>query len=213
MDIQWFGQSCVKIKSKKATIIIDPYDANFTGLKKLKLSGDILTISHDHEDHNAREVVDGDPVVLWGPGEYEVKGVRIKGILSFHDNKQGKERGRNTIFVFNVEDVSVCHLGDLGHILTSEQLEAIGAVDVLCVPVGGVYTIDGVEAVQVIAQLEPKIIIPMHYALPDLKFDLHEVEEFLKAYGQHRPDVLSKLSISADKMPEVTQVVLLEKSN
>ena len=209
MEIAWFGHSCFRLKCKLASVITDPYDFNTVGLKRLKISGDVVTISHDHGDHNAANVVEGNPVVFWGPGEYEVKGVRIKGIKSFHDDKQGKERGRNTIYTYYMDGVTVCHLGDLGHQLTAEQVEEVGSVDILLIPVGGVYTIDASDAVEVVAQLDPKIVVPMHYQLPDLKFKLGEIDEFFKAYGQNLSEPESKISITADKLPDATQVIRL----
>lgn len=210
MEISWFGQSCFRLKSKNAQIICDPFDPATTGLKKPKLSGDVVTVSHTHPDHNATEIVEGDPIIFWGPGEYEVKGARIKGIGSFHDNKEGKERGINTIFTYYLDGVTVCHLGDLGHQLSSTHLEQLGSIDILLVPVGGVYTIDASDAVEVIGQLEPKIVIPMHYAIPGLKFELGTVEAFFKAYGQQITDPEQKLSMTAEKLPDVTQVMRLE---
>lgn len=212
MDISWYGQACFRIKTKSAVVVTDPYDAAYTGLKKLKLSADIVTVSHDHQDHNATSVVEGDPVVMWGPGEFEVKQVRINGMASFHDAKQGNDRGRNTIFTFIADNMRVCHLGDLGHSLTIEQIEAIGEVDVLLIPVGGVYTIGPADAVEVIAQLEPKIVIPMHFKVPNLVFDLGTADAFFKAHGQQMPAAESKLTITADKLPDTTQVMLLSQA-
>lgn len=213
MDISWFGQSCFRLKTKTATVVTDPYDSAYTGLKKLKLAADFVTVSHDHQDHNATDQVEGNPIVMWGPGEYEVKQVRVNGVRSFHDEKQGKERGRNTIFTFIADNMRVCHLGDLGHALTNDQIEAIGEVDVLLIPVGGVYTIGPADAVELIAQLEPKIVVPMHFKIPGLVFDLGTVESFFKAYGQQMPTAESKLTVTSDKLPNTTQVTLLSVAN
>lgn len=212
MELVWYGQSCFKLKSKNAQIICDPYDPTYVGLKKPKLQGDIVTISHDHQDHNASETVEGNPTVCWGAGEYEIKGARIRGILSFHDSKEGKERGRNTIYTYFLDGINVCHLGDLGHQLTPDQIDLIGNVDILLVPVGGVYTIDAADAVEVIAQLEPKIVVPMHYALPGLKFELGDVESFFKAYGKQLSEAEPKITVTSDKLPDVTQVIRLQYS-
>ncbi len=209
MDISWYGQSCFKIKGKNASVVTDPYDPEKVGLKKLRVAGDIVTISHQHEDHNNKQAVEGEPFVIEGAGEYEVKGITINGIQTFHDNKEGKERGKNVVYTIEMDGVTVCHLGDLGHELSTAQLEAIGDVDVLLLPVGGVYTIDAAEAVKIIAQIEPKVVIPMHYKITDA-LPLASVDEFLKVYGKGKIDPLPKYSITKDKMPEGEEVVILE---
>ncbi|MDQ3098469.1 MAG: MBL fold metallo-hydrolase [bacterium] len=209
MDISWYGQSCFKLKGKNASIVVDPYDPETVGLKKLKVSGDILAITHQHEDHNNKDAVEGDPFIIEGAGEYEVKGITIHGIQSFHDAKEGKERGLNLVYTIELDGVNVCHLGDLGHELTTAQLELIGDVDILLIPVGGVYTIDAAEAVKVIAQIEPHVIIPMHYKVSDSS-KLGTLEEFLKVFGKGKVEPVSKYSVSKDKLPEGEEVVVLE---
>ncbi|MCX6718731.1 MAG: MBL fold metallo-hydrolase [Candidatus Staskawiczbacteria bacterium] len=188
--IYWAGQSCFQIevsnsRDHSADIVIDPYDEKI-GLKLPNLSADIVLVTHDHYDHNDVKSVKGEPFVINGPGEYEVKEVFIRGIPSFHDDKQGKEKGQNTIYLIEAEDLRFCHLGDLGQKeLTDEQLEKIDAVDVLMIPVGGEgYTIDSQAAQKIIAQIEPRIVIPMHYALPKNKIKLDEVSKFLKTMGK-----------------------------
>ncbi len=209
MDINWYGQSCFKLKGKNASVVIDPYEPEKVGMKKLRVSGDILAISHQHEDHNNKEAVEGEPFVIEGPGEYEVKGVTVHGIQTFHDAKDGKERGTNIVYTVELDGVTVCHLGDLGHELNTAQLEAIGDVDILLIPVGGVYTIDAAAAVKVIAQIEPHVVIPMHYKISDA-LPLGTLDEFLKVYGKGKVDPLPKYSISKDKVPEGEEVVVLE---
>lgn len=212
MDIYSLGHACFKIKGKTSTAIIDPFDPEFTGLKLPKdLSADIALKSHDHQDHSYLSAVTGDHINIVGPGEYEVKGVMITGISSFHDKTQGSERGKNTIYHFEIEGLNVVHLGDLGHKLTEEQTEEIGTTDILLIPVGGVYTIDAKEASEVVAQLEPRIIIPMHYGTPGLKFNLAPVEDFLKEMGVEKIEPQPKLSITKDKLPEEPQVIVLAK--
>ena len=141
-----------------------------------------MLISHDHDDHNNKAAVKGDPFLIENPGEYEAKGVFVQGIDSFHDDSEGKQRGKNTIYIFEAEDIRFCHLGDFGQKqLTDEQLDLIGRVDILMIPVGGTFTIDSSEAAKVIGQIEPKMVIPMHYQLPKLKIELDPVEKFLKS--------------------------------
>ncbi len=213
MDIVWFGQACFKIKGKNATIIIDPFDPEFVGLKIPKEYSDIVLISHQHEDHNFPKEISGEPKIFSGPGEYEVKGVTITGIASFHDKTQGSERGKNTIFHILMDALNIVHLGDFGQAsLTEEQIEAINTADILLIPVGGVYTIDGKEAVGIIAALEPKIIVPMHYGMDGLKFNLDSVDKFLEEMGAEGVNPQPKLSITKDKLPEEPMVVVLSKT-
>jgi len=224
MDIYWHGQACFKIKGKSATIITDPYDPEMVGLKLPKeMDANIVSITHDHGDHNNRKAVTSDPVVVEGPGEYESNGVSIVGIPSFHDNSKGTERGKNTIFNFIVDGLNIVHMGDFGQeALTPEQVSEIGSCDILMIPVGGVYTIDGKTASEIVAQLEPRMIIPMHYKIEDLassaykieglKFELDPVDNFLKAMGVEAPDAIMKLSITKDKLPEEAKVVVMLKS-
>jgi L-ascorbate metabolism protein UlaG (beta-lactamase superfamily) len=215
--IYWAGQSCFQIsvsnsKDHSADIVIDPFDETMTGLKLPNLSADILLVTHQHLDHNNIKGVKGTPFVIQGPGEYEVKEVFIQGIPSFHDDKEGKERGLNTIYVIEAEDMRFCHLGDLGQKqLTDEQLEKIDGVDVLMIPVGGGPTISSVEAQKIIAQIEPKIIIPMHYALPKSKLKLDEVSKFLKTMGKNSIVPQDKFVVKTSTLPkEGTEIVFLQ---
>lgn len=216
MIINWFGQSCFQISSSQnknnhVSIVIDPFDEN-TGLKLPKIQADILLVTHDHHDHNNVKAVSGQPLVIKGSGEYDVKGVFIQGISGYHDNVQGTQRGGITIYTIEAEGMRLCHLADLGQKeLTSTQLDKIGDIDILMVPVGGVYTIDGAEAVKVMGQIEPKIIIPMHYKIPKLKIELHNIDKFLKDLGIKKPESLPKLSIrKKDISIEEAKVIILQ---
>ena len=173
--------------------------------------------THDHKDHNntttPKTLSGGKPMVFKDPGEYEVCGVVVTGISSFHDNSEGSERGKNTIFHLMFDGLNIVHLGDLGQSkLTEEQVSQIGQTDILLIPVGGVYTIDSKQAANIVSQLEPKIIIPMHFKIEGLKFELAGVEGFLKEMGAEGVIVQPKLSITKDKLPEEPQVVVLSKS-
>lgn len=213
MDIYWYGQSCFKIKGKTATVIIDPFDPEFTGLKLPKdLEAEVVLVTHNHKDHNFTENIKGDPLIIAGPGEYEKAGVSVAGIQTFHDKSSGKDRGVNTIYHLIVDGINIVHLGDLGHKLTEEQSSAIDTTDILMIPVGGTYTINAEEASEIVSELEPRIVIPMHYALPEGKTDLLGVEPFLKEMGAENMEPAPKLSITKDKLPEETTVVLLSKS-
>src|SRR5215210_2456704 len=162
-EIIWLGHACFRLKSRDATIVTDPYDKSL-GLGTLNQKAEIVTVSHHNPHHDAVSVVKGDPFVIDGPGEYEVRGVFITGVWTFADAQGGKERGRNNIFLFHLDDLIVCHLGSLGHTLDPKQVSSIGDVDVLLVPIGGETTLTSSKAVEVISQLEPKIVIPMHYS-------------------------------------------------
>ncbi len=213
MDIFWYGQALFKLKGKSATVVIDPYLPEFTGLKLPKdLSADIAIKTHNHQDHSNLAAVTGEKIEVAGPGEYEIKGVAITGVGTFHDKKQGEERGKNTIYNIHIEGLNIVHLGDLGHILNDQQVQSLGVADILLIPVGGVYTIDAKDASEIVSELEPKIIIPMHYKLPDLKFNLDPLDNFLKEMGAENSEPVAKLTITKEKIPEEPQVVVLSKS-
>jgi len=191
-------------------IVLDPFDPSI-GLKLPSLEADIVAITHDHEDHNNVKGVKGDAFVISNPGEYEIKDVFVKGISSFHDDSQGKERGMNTIYVIETEGIRICHLGDIGQAeLSSEQVEQIGNIDLLLVPVGGVYTIGAKSAAKIVHQIEPRMVIPMHYLLPKLKFKLEKVDDFLKEMGVKNTEAESKLVLKAkDFSGDEMKVVVL----
>ncbi|MFA6190399.1 MAG: MBL fold metallo-hydrolase [Candidatus Staskawiczbacteria bacterium] len=215
--IYWAGQSCFQIsvsnsRDHSADIVIDPFDEK-TGLKIPNFSADMVLVSHDHHDHNNVKDVKGDPIVIDGPGEYEIKGIFVRGITSYHDDKEGKERGKNTIYIIEAEDMKFCHLGDLGQKeLTDEQLEKIDGIDVLMIPVGGGYTIDSSAAQKIISEIEPRIVIPMHYNLPKLKVDLDDVSKFLKAMGKQSVAPQDKLIVKESTMPKegAMEIVVLQ---
>lgn len=214
MDIIHLGHSSFKIKGKKATIITDPFNPQMVGIKFPKNDANIVTISHNHEDHNFLDGIAGEAIVVQGPGEYEIKGVKIIGIPSFHDDKNGQERGKNTIYHIEVDDITIAHLGDLGHKLGDSATELLNGVDILMIPVGGIYTINPAVAVQIITLLEPRIIIPMHYLTKALNSEnfgkLEEVTSFLKEIGKDGTVPIPKLSISKDKIGAEPTVVVLE---
>lgn len=202
MEITWYGQSCFKFKDKNITVVTDPYSEEL-GFKLPKLTADVVTVSHEHYDHNNLGAVEGEPFVCANPGEFEVKGLFIEGIESFHDKQKGAEKGKNTIFVFHFADMTICHLGDLGSALTNAQVEQIDGVDVLLIPVGGKYTIGSKEASTIINQIEPKMVIPMHYAIEGSKeTELASVEDFCKEMGIcHEPEK-EPLKVEAKDFPE-----------
>lgn len=204
MIITWQGQSCFKIQDKigpdGVTIVTDPFNKEL-GLKVPNFEADIITVSHNHADHNNVSALRGNPFVIDCAGEYDFKGVLIEGIDSFHDSAEGKERGSNIIYRIEVEDISVTHLGDLGHILDDSQLEKVVGTDILLIPVGGKYTLDAKKAMEVISQIEPRIIIPMHYKTADSNADIDGVDKFIKEIGLS-PTYEEKLKISKKDLPQ-----------
>ncbi len=184
MKISWRGHASFIIEADNQTIITDPFNA-YVGYPMTPVTADIVTVSHDqHRDHNAVETVQGQPRIIMGTGTVELDGISIKGIASFHDQNQGRERGLNTIFKISAEGINLVHMGDLGQILNTQQMQEIGAVDILLLPVGGKYTINAEEAYQTVNMLQPKIVIPMHFATAHLSFVLAPVEEFTTRYDQ-----------------------------
>jgi len=216
MQIIWRGQSCFQIslqpeKNSQVRIVIDPFDETL-GLKLPSMEADILLITHHHRVEANSKAIKGNPFLVDGPGEYEIKKIYIQGIFSFHDDSQGKQRGESTIYTIEAEDLKLCHLGDLGQKeLKDSQLEKIGNIDILIIPIGGVYTIDSKTAAKIISQIEPKIIIPMHYQIPKLALKIDRLDKFLKVMGIKTAETLNKLLIKKkDLSEEGTKVVVLE---
>lgn len=212
MLIRWHGQSFIEIKAKEADIAIDPY-SEIIGIKPVSISADILLITHKHDDHSNKSAVSGEPFIIESPGEYALKGLYIKGIASYHDDNQGKKRGDNIIYIIDAEGMTLCHFGDIGQSeLSEKQLDEIGEVDIAFIPVGGVYTVDGIGAAHILHQIEPKIAIPIHYKIPGLKYDLQGPDMFLKESGQSIPSKTNEIKISASGLPEQgSEIILLEK--
>jgi len=210
MKIKWLAHAAFLITSDSGTrIITDPYettDALMYG--EIEESADIVLISHDHADHSNVAAVKGSPQVV--RGTTEAKGIKIRGVPTAHDTSGGSQRGRNTIFCFEVDGVNVCHAGDLGHILTDEQAAAIGKVDVLLIPVGGFFTIDARTADRVCEQLKPKVIIPMHYKTDKLDFPIAGVDEFLKGKDNVTQLDTSEIEIKAGQLPPSAQIIVLK---
>lgn len=209
MEIHPLGHSSFRLRGKQASVVTDPYGAKGITTKFPKnIEADIVTISHDHEDHNAANLVGGSPFVIRGPGEYEIKGISVIGVASFHDAEEGVARGRNTMYRIEIDNIKFAHLGDIGHVLSSAQLDALDGVDVLFVPIGGVYTVDAEKATQIISDIEPKIVIPMHDSRSNP--ELGTLEAFLKKMNKEAVVPVPKLSVSRDKLPAVMEVVVLE---
>ena len=211
MDISWLGHSCFVLRGKNVTLVTDPFSPQL-GYSLGKINAPIVTISHNHAGHNYAMGVGGNPYVVRGPGEYEVSDVLITGVASYHDNKRGQELGRNTIYVIHMDELVICHLGDLGHTLQEEQLEEVADADVLLVPIGGGHTINAAQAAEVISQVEPRIIIPMHYRPSDSDTP-NPLDKFCREMGIETINTQPKLSITRNNLPAETQVVILESRN
>ena len=215
MDIFYSGHSSFRLKGKTATVVTDPFDSKMVGLKYPSTEADIVTISHDHEDHNKLDLVKGDPKLIVGPGEYEIKEITILGFPSYHDSKKGEERGKNTIFVFEIDGVRICHLGDLGERISETLIEALGEIDVLLIPVGGTYTIGSKEAAELVREIEPSFVLPMHFLTDGINNEsfekLEPVDPFLREVGL-TVEKMPKLSIKKEEIDtEVQKVILLER--
>jgi L-ascorbate metabolism protein UlaG (beta-lactamase superfamily) len=208
-EIKWFGHACFRLRARDATILTDPVPRSF-GYKIDKQRADIVTLSHDDPGHTALEILSNAPKLVNGPGEYEMNDVFITGIRTYHDEQRGAVRGRNTAYLYQLEDVIVCHLGDLGHALTEEQVESLSSVDILIVPVGGGTVLDAVKAAEVVGQLEPKMVVPMQYQTAVGDKQREPLERFLKEMGVAESAPREKLVVRASDLRETTEVVVLE---
>jgi L-ascorbate metabolism protein UlaG (beta-lactamase superfamily) len=211
MKIKYLAHAAFLITSDAGVrIVTDPY-ATSPGLKHgaIQETADIVTVSHEHTDHNNAGAVRGNPEVVRAGAE--VKGIKIKAIPAAHDDKGGSQRGRNTIFCFDIDGINVCHAGDLGHALTDEQVKAIGRVDVLMIPVGGFFTIDAKTATKVAEQLKPKVIIPMHFKTEKLDFPISGVDEFIKGKS-NVVQASSEIELKAGALPAAMQIIVLKQS-
>lgn len=208
-DITWQGYASFRLRGKDATIVTDPFDRGM-GLEVPRPRADIVTISRDDPAHNADSAIKGEPRVLRAPGEYEVKGVFINGVATYADAKKGALHGKNTVFVYELDDLVICHLGGLGHTLSAAQVEALSNVSVLIVPVGSPDALDAAKAVEVIGQIEPSIVIPMMYKTGPETLNLEPLDRFAKEMGLKEWVAQDKLVIKSSDLPETTQVVVLE---
>ncbi|MBI4300582.1 MAG: MBL fold metallo-hydrolase [Chloroflexi bacterium] len=217
MKIKWLGHAAFVITSENGTrILTDPYEAGGyngnIGYGPISEEVNVVTVSHEHGDHNHVAGVPGNPVAVRGEGTRQANGVEFKGVGTFHDNKLGAERGKNTVFVFTVDGIRVCHAGDLGHQFNPRQRATIGDVDVILVPVGGHFTVDPIGATEVARSLNAKVIIPMHYKTEKLGFPIGGVDAFLKGKDNVKRANSSEIEISKDKLPSSPQVIVLESA-
>jgi len=215
VKLKWYGHASFLITSEQGIkIITDPYEpggyGGAIGYGPIPDQADIVLVSHDHADHNYVQGLKGKPQIVKGEGSHRVKGLEFKGIGAYHDGKKGTERGQNTIFCFTVDGARVCHLGDLGHIPSDPEVKQVGTVDVLFLPVGGVYTIDASQATQTAQKLNPRIIIPMHYKTPHCGFPLAPVEDFTAGKTGVKVVKGSEVEIRKEKIPPSPEIVVLQ---
>lgn len=214
MEITWYGHSCFRLTERGlATVITDPFDHNAVGYFPLKLKGDIVTSSHTAPGHSYLQAVKGEPYLITGPGEFEIGGVFITGVQTngAHKKASENEQIRNTLYLIQFEELNIVHLGDTDHAPTQSQVESLGDVHVLLIPVGGGTGLNAAKAAETISLLEPRIVVPMHYGVPECKIDLDPLAKFLKAMGLKDVETQPSLKIAnAKALPEETQVVVLD---
>lgn len=213
MEITWYGHSCFRLTERNfATVVTDPFDSKSIGYSPLKLKAEIITVSHDASGHNFTSGVKGSTHTIDGPGEFEIGGVFITGVQTDGaGSKRKKETGpRNTLYVFDYDGITVAHLGDIQQVPTQAEIETLGTVNVALVPVGGGGSLNAAKAAEVISLFEPNIVIPMHYATPDVKMSLDSLNKFIKEMGLSKPEAQPSLKVTRSGLPEETRVVVLE---
>lgn len=206
-EIKWYGHSCFRLRHKKGVVGTDPYNKEI-GCSPPSFRADIVTVSHDHPHHNHAKALKGGAKVLSGPGEYEVAGVFVKGIATGGRGKAKKDE-RNTAFLFDFGDLTVCHLGNLNHVLGEGEVGDMEDIDILLIPVGGGAGLNAAKAAEVVSLLQPRMVIPMHYEVPGMEVPLARVDGFLKEMGMAETVTLETLSIDRRDIPEQTRVVVL----
>lgn len=210
MEITWYGHSCFRLTERgMATVVTDPFDSASTGYEQLKLKADIVTVSHDAAGHNNAKAVKGTSHVITGPGEFEIGSVFITGVQTNGTSKKDSEL-RNTLYVFDYDGITVAHLGDLKRVLSQTEVEALGAVNVALVPVGGGSGLSAAKAAEVISLLEPNIVIPMHYATKVAKVKLDSLDKFIKEMGLSTSQPEASLKVTRSSLPQETHVIVLE---
>jgi len=209
VEIVWLGHACFRLRGRDAALVSDPF-GRALGYPPLKVSADVVTVSHREENHAAVDAVGGSPKVVEGPGEYEINGAMIQGVATGRDTERPLRGGRNTAYLIRLDEVVVCHLGDLRQRLTAEQVEVLKDPDVLLIPVGGHCTIGATEAAEVVSQLEPRLVIPMHYKTSAVELPLETAERFFREMAAAEVALQPKLVVTPSSVPEQTTVVALD---
>jgi L-ascorbate metabolism protein UlaG (beta-lactamase superfamily) len=212
MEITWYGHSCFRLTERNyATVVTDPFENKAVGYAPLKLKGEIVTVSHDAPGHNNSDAVKGATHVLTGAGEFEIGDVFITAVqTSMNGGKKSKDGIRNTLYVFDYDGITVAHLGDMQDVPTQSEVEALGTVNVLLVPVGGGSSLNAAKAAEVVSLIEPNLVVPMHYSTPDAKLKLDSLSKFLKEMGLGKIDAQPSLKVTRSSLPSETRVVVLE---
>ncbi len=211
MEITWYGHSCFRLTERNyATVVTDPFDHKTVGYDALKLKAEIVTVSHDAPGHSNVDAVKGTTHVLTGAGEFEIGGVFITAVQTAGVGKKGKDKTRNTLYVFDYEGLTVAHMGDMQDTPTQSEVEALGTINVLLVPVGGGSSLNAAKAAEIVSMLEPNLVIPMHYSTPDAKVSLDSLNKFLKEMGLSKLEAQPSLKITRSGLPDETKVVVLE---
>lgn len=212
MEIIWYGHSCFKLSERNlASVITDPYDTQATGHAMLNVTGDIVTISHNQPGHNHIVAVKGDPFVISGPGEYEIGGVFITALQTNAHNTSFEPDERNTMYVYDFDGIKVAHLGGINRVPNQSEVEDVGNVHILMVPIGGNSTLNAVQAAEIVNLIEPTIVIPMHYMTESSIIKLDPLNKFLKEMGLSNVEPLNSFKFTSPRnLPEETQVVVLD---
>ncbi len=211
MEITWYGHSCFRLTERNyATVVTDPFDHKAVGYDALKLKADIVTVSHDAPGHNNMDAVKGSEHIIDGAGEFEIGGVFITAVQTAGGGKKTKDKSRNTLYVFDYEGITVAHLGDLLEVPTQSEVEALGTVNVLLLPVGGGNSLNAAKAAEVVSTIEPNIVIPMHYATDGAKLKLEPLSKFLKEMGLGKVESQPSLKATRSSLPQETKVVVLD---
>lgn len=211
MEITWYGHSCFRLAERgMATVVCDPFDSETVGYEPLKLRADIVTSSHDAPGHNHLSAVKGYSHAITGPGEFEIGGVFITGVQMEGQGKKKEEKPSNTLFVFDYMGITVAHLGDMQSVPPQNEIEALGTVHIVLVPVGAGSGLNAAKAAEIVSLLEPNIVVPMHYMTPATKIPLDRLEKFLKEMGLHEAESVPSLKVTKSSLPDETKVVALD---
>ncbi|GJQ34360.1 MAG: MBL fold metallo-hydrolase [Anaerolineales bacterium] len=211
MEITWYGHSCFRLTERNyATVVTDPFDHKAVGYDALKLKADIVTVSHDAPGHANLDAVKGTEHVIDGAGEFEIGGVFITAVQTAGGGKKAKDKSRNTLYVFDYEGITVAHLGDMQEVPTQNEVEALGTVNVLLIPVGGGSSLNAAKAAEVVSVIEPNLVVPMHYSTNDAKIKLEPLGKFLKEMGLGKIEPQPSLKATRSSLPEETKVVVLD---
>lgn len=218
MEITWYGHSCFRLTERNyATVVTDPYDNKSIGYDSLKLRSDIVTVSHDAPGHSNTDAVKGTSHVIDGAGEFEIGGVFITGVQTDgsgsgkkKSKKENEASGRNTIYVFDYDGITVAHLGDLKEVPTQSEIESLGTINVALVPVGGGRGLNAAKAAEVISLIEPNLVIPMHYSTPVAKVSLDNLNKFIKEMGLSKAETQPSLKVTRSGLPNETHVIVLD---